>query len=95
MTAFALTKDLEYKARALSLAGDPTRIRILKLLARGKKLRVSRIAKELAMSIACVSHHLQLLKDNGLVFAQRSGNSIYYSLKETNTFIKNLITLIK
>jgi ArsR family transcriptional regulator, lead/cadmium/zinc/bismuth-responsive transcriptional repressor len=94
MSPLALSRELEKKARILALMGDPTRIRVLKLLSQRSKVKVSDIAKEVSMSIACVSHHLQLLKDNGLVASKRSGNSIYYAIANA-PFIDSLIKLIK
>ena len=94
MAPVALTKELEQKARVLALVGDPTRIRILKLLDKKTRVNVSDIALEISMNIACVSHHLQLMKDNGLVETERNKNSIYYSISD-KPFVKNLIALIK
>ncbi len=89
-----LTQEIERKARQFSLVGDPTRLRILRLLASKKQVNVSDIAAEVGMGIACVSHHLQLLKDNGLLSSRRQGNSIYYQLAE-DSFIRKLVPLIK
>lgn len=94
MSPQALTKDLERKARIFALIGDPTRIRILSLLSKKGKVKVSDIARQVHMGMACVSHHLQLLKDNRLVASTRRGNSIFYRLTD-NPFINNLISLIK
>lgn len=77
----ATIKEIERKARIFALFGDPTRLRILNLLAvRKKSVNVSEIAKEIGMSVACVSHHLQLLKDNAVCCSKRNGNNIYYQL---------------
>ncbi|MBI2355877.1 MAG: winged helix-turn-helix transcriptional regulator [Candidatus Doudnabacteria bacterium] len=73
-----LTKDLARRARLLELAGNPTRIRILCVLYERGEVCVSDIAKSLNMSIASISHHLQIMKDNGLVEDERMGNSICY-----------------
>jgi len=88
-----LTKELEQKARVFALVGDPTRIRMLRLLSKKDKVNVSDIAKEVDMSIACISHHLQLLKDNRIVESERVGNNIYYMLVNSQ-FIGSLIALI-
>lgn len=69
------------KARALSLAGDETRIRILCFMFRYKKACVGDIAKSLDMSVSSISHHLQIMKDNGFFMTERMGNSICYLLK--------------
>lgn len=75
-----LSKDLEQKARVLNLAGDPTRIRILCFLFDQSQACVSDIAQELDMSVAAVSHHLQLLKEGELLSTERQGQNICYSV---------------
>lgn len=88
-----LPKDLAYKSKILELAGDPSRIQILKLLIKNNPLNVSEITAALALNLPCVSHHLQLLKDNKLVLARRRGNQIFYRLAP-NPFVKRLLQLI-
>ncbi|MBI2514703.1 helix-turn-helix transcriptional regulator [Candidatus Wolfebacteria bacterium] len=88
-----LTKTLTRKARLLALAGDPTRIRILCFMFRHKKACVSDVAQSLDMSIAAISHHLQIMRDNGFFSAERLGNNICYTLKN-NEFIKGLKKII-
>lgn len=87
-------KNIEQKARIFSLFGDPTRLRILQILMKKKPIKVSDIAEGVGMSVACISHHLQLLKDNKLVSTKREGNSIYYQL-QNNPIVKSLEPLIK
>ena len=57
---------------------DPTRIRILTLLAQ-KECAVNEIAQKLSLSQSSVSHQLRLLKNLRLVKFRREGTSIYYS----------------
>jgi ArsR family transcriptional regulator len=61
---------------------DPTRREILRLLKRGE-LSAGAIAENFAMSKPSVSHHLSTLKSAGLVFAERRGQEIVYSLDTT------------
>jgi len=61
---------------------DPTRREILRLLKRGD-LTAGAISENFAMSKPSVSHHLSTLKAAGLVFAQRRGQEIVYSLDTT------------
>ena len=61
---------------------DPTRRRILELLRNGD-LAAGDIAAEFPIAWASVSHHLQILKDAGLVLARRDGQFIRYSLNTT------------
>ena len=61
---------------------DPTRRRILALL-RDHDLAAGEIAAEFPMAWASVSHHLQTLKEAGLVLSRREGQFIRYSLNTT------------
>lgn len=77
-----LTRDLEKKALLLKLAGDNTRIRILCALFEKDGVCVSDIAKCLKMSVAAVSHHLQLMQESGLVFFLKEGKKSCYTLRK-------------
>ena len=67
---------------AFRALADPTRRRILELLAK-KDLTAGEIAEEFPIAFASVSRHLALLKDAGLVEAEREGQFIRYSLNTT------------
>lgn len=58
--------------------GDPTRIRILHLLA-DREFSVNEIAESLHLQQSTVSHQLRTLKNLRLVKYRREGTSIYYS----------------
>lgn len=92
-TKVQLTPELEEKAKLLSLAGDPTRIRIFCFMYEHKEACVSDIAGALDMSVAAISHHLQLMKEHGLFDTERVGQTICYSLVQT-PFIKQLKKII-
>lgn len=61
---------------------DPTRRRILELLADGDR-RAGDIAEQFPVAFASVSHHLGVLKAAGLVSAEREGQFIRYRLNTT------------
>lgn len=61
---------------------DPTRREILRLL-RGGDLAAGAIAARFDMTAPTVSHHLSVLKDAGLVQAERNGRSVVYSIDTT------------
>lgn len=67
---------------AFKALADPTRRRILELLAQGD-LTAGEIAAQFAMTKPSVSHHLNILKTAGLVCDQRSGQNIVYSVNLT------------
>jgi len=61
---------------------DPTRRKILELL-RKKDLTAGEIADGFNISKPSISHHLDLLKQAGLVVSVKEGQFIYYSLNTT------------
>lgn len=61
---------------------DPTRRRILELLAQGD-LNAGEIAAQFDMAKPSVSHHLNILKAAGLVTDERRGQNIVYSVNIT------------
>jgi ubiquinone/menaquinone biosynthesis C-methylase UbiE/DNA-binding transcriptional ArsR family regulator len=66
---------------ALRAAGEPTRLRILALLADGE-LNVSDLTAILAQSQPRISRHLRLLTDAGLVDRHREGSWAFFRLAE-------------
>lgn len=61
---------------------DPTRRDIIKLLRR-KALTSGEIAEQFPTAWATISRHLGVLKEAGLISAERNGNSISYELNAT------------
>ncbi|HWJ29030.1 MAG TPA: autorepressor SdpR family transcription factor [Flavisolibacter sp.] len=61
---------------------DQTRREILELLQQGD-LTAGEIADQFQISKPSISHHLDLLKQAGLVEASKQGQFIYYSLNTT------------
>jgi hypothetical protein len=61
--------------------GDPTRIKIVYLLAEGS-LHVGAIAGKLGLTAPTISHHLTKLKECNLVYSRREKNTIYYFLNK-------------
>ncbi len=62
---------------ALSAAAEPTRRRILQLLA-ARPLTVSDIAAEFTVTRSAISQHLGVLSDAGLVAAEKVGRQRIY-----------------
>ena len=60
--------------------GDPLRWRIVELLA-GEQLCVAHLAEELGAAQPLVSHHLKVLREAGLVEADRYRYWTYYRLR--------------
>lgn len=61
---------------------DPTRRKIINML-REKDLTAGEIADAFDISKPSISHHLDLLKQAGIVLAEKEGQYIRYSLNAT------------
>jgi ArsR family transcriptional regulator len=70
-------QDLAALFKALA---DPTRVAIVNRLARGDECCVCDLTGVFELSQPTVSHHLRILRDAGLVEAERRGTWAYYRL---------------
>lgn len=68
--------------QAFKALSDPTRRKILDLL-KEKDLTAGEIAEHFNMTKPSISRHLSLLKQAELVWDERQGQYIYYSLNTT------------
>lgn len=66
-------------AKILQTIGDPTRLRILTAL-ESVCISVTSITEVTGLRQPSVSHHLRILRDRGLVIAERRGGFVYYCL---------------
>ena len=66
-------------ADALSAAAEPTRRRLLQLLATGPRT-VSELAEHFTVTRPAISQHLAVLADAGLVTARKDGRQRFYSV---------------
>ncbi len=71
--------DEKRYSRYFKAIGDPSRLRILSLLARGE-LSVGDIAHQLGLAQPTVSRHLGILRDADIVFDRRDGQQVFYRL---------------
>lgn len=71
--------------------GDPTRIKIFKLLAfESKNLCVGALAESLGITQPAVSQHLKILKNVGILESKRMGFHVHYRInKETLSAYKS------
>ncbi len=70
-------------ARLFGLLEDPTRLRILWFLCHCEEC-VTDIGAVVGMSVAAVSHHLQVLRRAGVIVSRRRGKEIHYTLAKTH-----------
>ena len=68
--------------RGFRALADPTRRRILELLAKRDRT-AGDIAEQFPVAFSSISHHLNVLKTAGLVAATREGQNIRYRLNTT------------
>ena len=83
--------------KMLTAIGDETRQHLIALMIMEKcsGARVVDIAKKTNLSRPAVSHHMQILKDAGLVYAYKEGTMVYYSLDFNTDAVRKLKALIE
>lgn len=72
-------RESQELAGLLQTLGDPTRLRILTAL-ESVCISVTSITEVTGLRQPSVSHHLRILRDKGLVIAERRGGFVYYCL---------------
>jgi DNA-binding transcriptional ArsR family regulator len=72
----------EQRAKIFAALSDPTRLRMVELLAQQRELSGSEIANQLGISLALYCHHSKALTDVGLVRIRRDGQTRYNSLNQ-------------
>jgi DNA-binding transcriptional ArsR family regulator len=65
----------------LEVAAEPTRRRLLQLLASGERT-VTELASQFSVTRSAISQHLAILAEVGLVTARKQGRERYYRLDE-------------
>lgn len=66
--------------KTFSALGDKTRFRLYQLLGENSKICVSQLAQELDITPACVSQHMRILTEAGLVSRVRDGQRVCYEI---------------
>jgi hypothetical protein len=72
-----LSKIVEYH----KAIGDPTRIRILFLL-KNAPMHGQSLAEKLGVSAPTITHHMDKLRNAGIVKERRDGNAIYFEVNQ-------------
>lgn len=91
-----LAVDFKKCQKVLAAVGDETRQYLLIIMIQSKctGTRVVDIARNTNLSRPAVSHHIQILKDAGIVKSRKEGRYIYYYLDPNTSEIDTLITLL-
>lgn len=82
-------------ARVFKALGDPTRVRLLSLIAAadGGKACICDLTEPVGLSQPTVSHHMKLLTDAGLISREQRGKWAYYRVvDETLTAMARALT---
>jgi ArsR family transcriptional regulator len=85
VTASLSVADAERAARVFKALGDPTRVRLLSLIAasEGGEACICDLTDPVGLSQGTVSHHMKLLSDAGLVTREQRGRWAYFALDGT------------
>jgi rhodanese-related sulfurtransferase/biotin operon repressor len=71
----------EQFAQVARAMGSANRLELLEILGQGER-SVDELAKASGMSVANTSHHLQMLRDGGLVHSRKDGVQVFYQLAD-------------
>lgn len=80
-----MVSQFEHDATVFKALSDPLRLRLLNLLPGSGDKRtfcVCDLARQLSVSQPCLSHHLNILKNAGLVGFEKDGCSVFYFVDE-------------
>lgn len=70
----------ELRAKIFAALSDPTRLRMIELLAEHGELSGSEIANQLGISLALFCHHSRTLVEAGVIQQRREGQTKYNAL---------------
>lgn len=78
---FSLSQaDTEQRAKIFAALSDPTRLKIVEMLAHQNELSGSEIAGQLGISLALFCHHSKTLAEAGVLQVRKEGQTKYNSL---------------
>lgn len=69
--------------RVFRALGDPTRYRMVQLLARREEVACRELAKHFRLSAPALSHHFRVLQECGLMRVRKEGPYHYFRLNRT------------
>ena len=84
---------LEKVAGRLRAIAHPVRLAIINMLPQSAKMSVTEIYLKLDIEQAAASHHLNIMKNKGILEAKRDGKKIFYSLR--NKTLSDIIRCIE
>jgi ArsR family transcriptional regulator len=84
---------MKQTVKTFKALGDPTRLRIVKLL-EGGELCVCQLMEALKMGQSRISRHLSILREAGLIEDRRQGKWVHYRL-DSDAGAKKLLAALK
>ena len=92
----SILKGFQKNRTAFTAIGDDTRLLILYVLLESNLagIRVGEIAKKTHLTRPSVSHHLQILKEAGIIAMRKEGTKNYYYLSANETKWKDIKDLV-
>jgi ArsR family transcriptional regulator len=81
-------------AKTFNALGDSTRFKLFQLLGEKPEICVSQLAEAMKITPACVSQHMKILAEAGLVNRVREGQRVCYQVNvdsPSNKVLSNLI----
>lgn len=94
----ALTEKLEHCRKMLTALGDESRLHLmLEMMKMGecRGVRALDVAKRTDLSRPAVSHHLQIMKDAGLLKTRKEGTKIFYYFDPDMKALGSLIDALR
>ena len=76
--ARAIPRPWRQTARIFVALGDPHRQRIVLMFEPGERLTVGQIVAASTLSRSAVAHHLKVLREAGVLRAQKIGKEVWY-----------------
>ena len=89
-------KEIEALSAFFKMMGDPTRIKMMCVMAQGE-MCVQDIASALDMTKSAISHQLSGLKESKIVKSRREGKNVFYSIDDdhVNAVLEIAMTHVK
>lgn len=79
----AIPREWRTIAKAFTALGDEHRQRILLTFEPGEELNVGQIVEVSTLSRSAVSHHLKLMREAGVLDAEKRGKEVWYRINKT------------
>lgn len=74
-------------SRVLTVLSEPTRIRIIRSISSAGEMRSCDLLPEFDITQPTLSHHLNVLLENGVLSSRKDGRCIYYSVNRSTMIL--------